>query len=216
MLIQRNSPPLLNEIGLAARAIRCRISGYSDYWRWTDTSNLSTSWDSRTKKIAELIPPNSRVLEFGSGRQVLKTYLDPSCAYYASDLVGNPSTTLICDLNQRPLPNFDGPRYDVAVFSGVLEYVRHLPEVVRWLSNHFGACVASYACSRSGPNSARRVIESLSRARYGWVNTYSEEELISLFDGGRFSCLETVEWQHQRIFHFVRDGAAQAPPPPAA
>jgi hypothetical protein len=48
------------------------------------------------------------------------------------------------------------------------------------------------------------------------VNTYSEEELISLFDGGRFSCLETVEWQHQRIFHFVRVGASQATPLPAA
>jgi hypothetical protein len=123
---------------------------------------------------------------------------------------------LICDLNQRPLPKLDGSPYDVAVFSGVLEYIRHLPEVVQWLSSHFSVCIASYACFQPGPGRARKVVQSLSRARYGWVNAYSEGELLSVFEDGRFSCVETIEWQHQRIFHFVRENSLLAWPLPAA
>src|SRR5258708_1336229 len=161
------------ELRLAASAVRCKLLGQSDYDRWTQVDNLSASWDQRTRKIAELVPPNSKVLEFGAGRRQLAKYLHPSCQYFASDLAGDPSQTLICDLNRRPFPQFQPHEFDAAVFSGVLEYVRDLPGVVQWLSTSFPICIASYACSGTRPRTVRRLLASASRMRHGWVSTFS-------------------------------------------
>ena len=166
-------------------------------------NNLSASWDQRTRKIAELVPRNSRVLEFGAGRRQLAKYLHPSCQYFASDLAGDPAQTLICDLNRRPFPHFKPNEFDVAVFSGVLEYVRDLPGLAQWLSACFPICIASYACSTSQPRTVRRLLESMSRMRHGWVSTYSEEEFQRPFDAAGFACVRQVGWKEQKIFYFA-------------
>ena len=41
--------------------------------------------------------------------------------------------------------------------------------------------MASYVCARNRSTTRSRLKESFSRAGKGWVNSYSEKELISLF-----------------------------------
>jgi hypothetical protein len=178
-----------------------RVFQRSDYRRWTKQENLETWWEPRTKRIAEFIPKNSRVIEFGSGRQHLAQYLDPSCIYFPSDLVDRSPGTLICDLNKRPLPDLKSTlRPDVAVFAGVLEYVRDLPAVVEWLSHQVTVCVASYTCAGSEPATVQRVLEVFFRSYYGYLNEYTEKEIIALFRTHGFVCVKKDEWTSQLIF----------------
>src|SRR5438105_15076772 len=76
----------------------------SDYGRWSNPENLERRWDLRTRQLAQLIPKDSTVVEFGAGRRQLELYLDPSCAYVPSDLTDRGPGTIVCDLNRRPLP----------------------------------------------------------------------------------------------------------------
>lgn len=181
-----------------------RLFHRSDYRRWTKAENLEAWWEPRTKKITEFIPRNSRVIEFGSGRRPLARYLDSSCTYYPSDLVYRGPGTIICDLNKRPLPNVKSTvNPDVAVFAGVLEYVRDLPSVVEWLSHQVPVCVASYTCAESAPSTIRRLVEVFHRSYYGYVNEYREEEIIALFQTHGFVCVKKDRWTSQLIFLFT-------------
>src|SRR5262245_46767147 len=59
----------------SARVVRNlthRLLLRSDYPRWTSLDNYETWWDGRTEKIARLIPPARRVIEFGAGRRQLE------------------------------------------------------------------------------------------------------------------------------------------------
>src|SRR5262245_3702226 len=88
----------------------------TDYQRWRQVSRLDADWSQRLTVVASLIAPNSRVLEFGAGRQILRALLPSTCTYVPSDLVSRSEDTFICDLNAASLPKF--PEHDTAVFSG--------------------------------------------------------------------------------------------------
>jgi hypothetical protein len=193
----------IRTITRVARMAVLRSVGRADYRRWTDANNLETWWESRTQRLAEMIPPGTRVLEFGAGRRRLECCLAPSCTYLASDLVERGPDTFICDLNRRPLPDLRPFRPDVAVFAGVLEYVRDVPAVVQWLSDHVTYCVASYAhVDRAG--FVKGLVVRTRRVYYGYMNSYSEAELLALFARYRFACLRTDTWNDQRLFLFNR------------
>src|SRR5690349_16692383 len=113
-------------VDLFVKTLRCKFFGTADVERWADPHNLSEKWDERTKLIAQLIPNDSRVIEFGAGRRRLESYLHPSCTYFASDLVSRGSGTIVFNLNARPLPDLTHLGLNVAVFGGVLEYVSDL------------------------------------------------------------------------------------------
>jgi hypothetical protein len=188
-----------------ARLVRqavLRSFGRSDYDRWADTKNLEAWWESRTQKLAAMVPKKTRVIEFGAGTRPLERCLDPSCTYVASDLVERGPGTFVCDLNQRPLPDLSSLGPDVAVFAGVLEYVRDVPSVVAWLSGHVRYCVASYAVARP-TGLVRALAAGTRRTYYGYMNSYSETELVSLFHRGGFACLRTDSWNDQRLFLFA-------------
>jgi hypothetical protein len=163
--------------------------GTTDFARWADLRNHDPEWDKRTQTIAGLVPPGSRLIEFGAGRLQLRKFLDPNCVYFPSDLVSRSSETIVCDLNVRPLPDLSKFNLDVAVLGGVLEYVKNIHSLTRWLSTQVSTCIVSYECAASAPRTLSRIAESLSRARIGWLNTYNEEELKKLF--GDFVHTET-------------------------
>jgi hypothetical protein len=167
--------------------------GGSDYKRWSTSANLSPSWDARTKRIANLIEAGTSVIEFGAGRLVLKAHLPEKCSYTPSDLVDRGEGTIICDLNSDTLPGF--PPHDVAVFSGVLEYVNDVPRLILSLSGQVKIILTSYAVSDKKRKN-RRV--------QGWVNDYSTEEVIEIFKNVGFQCEHSESWQSQMIFKFVR------------
>ena len=131
----------------------------TDRRRWADPSNIFAAWEPRNKQLAALVPKNSRVIEFGAGRRVFERHLDPSCTYVPSDIVDRGPGTLVFDLNERPLPDLGADRHDVAVFSGVLEYVRDVPSLIDWLATCVTGCVLTYAPARATGRSPRAVLE---------------------------------------------------------
>jgi hypothetical protein len=174
----------------------------TDRKRWANPRNLYASWESRNSQLAALVPNNSRVIEFGAGKRILERYLDPSCTYTPSDVIDRGPGTIICDLNERPLPDVGPNVYDVAVFSGVLEYVRDLPSVLDWLAKYVTVCVLTYAPAKAKGTSPRRLLETVGRLRHGWMNNYCEAELRSLFRERGFELVQEQDWEAQRLFVF--------------
>lgn len=170
-----------------------KFTGQSDFQRWGNMDGLSKSWDSRTLQIAKLIEPETSVIEFGAGRLVLKAALHESCSYTPSDIVDRGEGTIICDLNGEMLPLFQA--YDVAVFSGVLEYINDVPRLILHLSNYVNVILASYAVMEKNKSN---------RLSGGWVNDYSLNQFINVFENSGFHCVHSEEWQSQVIFKFLR------------
>jgi len=170
----------------------------TNYDRWSDLGNHSVSWDSRTEIMAGLIPKDASVFEFGAGRQVLKNYLRANKKYTASDIVIRDEDTFVCDLNDRPLPSF--PPHDIAVFSGVLEYINELHVVIRHLRNYFPTIIASYAVTE-------RNCSIQMRRNSGWVNDFSCDDFVNNFTkNGYVLDEETYVWNNQIIFVFKASG----------
>lgn len=181
----------------------------SDYQRWTNLGNYEEWWDSRTEQIARLIPPTSRVIEFGAGRRQLDKFLDPSCIYVASDLTDRGPGTFVCDLNRRPLPDLNHLNVDTAVFSGVLEYIHDLDSLVKWLAQQVSFCVASYACAQTSGRIVDQVRGRLERFYFGYMNNFREEELVDLFRRAGFRCNARDPWTSQRVFLFKNQRAQE-------
>lgn len=181
-----------------------RILNRSDYQRWTDLQNLETWWSSRTEKIAGLIPKDAPVIEFGAGRRQLEKLLDSGCTYFPSDLVDRGPGTIICDLNKRPLPDLRKLEPRVAVFSGVLEYVRDLDSVIAWLSHLVPQCVASYHYVPRDGSVLQTSKDRLGRLHNGYMNHHTEESLVALFKKYGFVCTTKDTWTCQRIFLFTQ------------
>jgi hypothetical protein len=193
-----------------ARVLVLKIGRRSDYKRWTDPSKLEIWWESRTENIARLVPTGALVIEFGAGRRQLEKYLDPRCSYVASDLTDRGPGTIICDLNQRPLPDLRHVGADAAVFGGVLEYIHDLDSLVAWLSDQVSSCVASYECVAPAPGGLVALRRKLRRLYYGYMNSYTEEEFVRLFSRRGLVCAEKVTWDNQEIFRFVNQATASA------
>jgi len=165
--------------------------GLSDIKRWANYGELSSSWDSRTIQIAKHIRPNSHVLEFGAGNEVLRHFLPESCTYLPSDIVRRSANTLICDLNKDDLPDLN--YVDVVVFSGVLEYVNNVPRIILALSRQIPVILASYAVLE---------LNASHRLRHGWVNSFTTKKFLRLFEDCSYQCELMEDWNTQRIFKF--------------
>jgi hypothetical protein len=185
------------------RNLTHRLFGRSDYNRWTQLANYEVWWDERTQKIARLIPPNSRVIEFGAGRRQLEKFLDPTCTYTPSDLEDRGSGTFVCDLNRRPLPDLGPLNVDTAVFGGVLEYMHDLESLANWLATQVTQCVASYAYFSPSTGIVQRLKDRCDRVYFGYMNSYGEKELVELFERAGFRCIARDPWTSQRLFLFV-------------
>jgi len=176
----------------------------TDRKRWEDPRSFYAAWEPRTKLVAALVPNNSRVIEFGAAQRHLEKYLDPSCTYVPSDIVDRGPGTVVCDLNQRPLPDLGADAYDVAVIIGVLEYIRDLPSMLDWLAKYVTLCVVTYACATADGHSPRATLERAARVRHGWINNFSEAEFLSLFRDCGFELTQDENWEDQRIFVFSK------------
>ncbi|NMM48803.1 class I SAM-dependent methyltransferase [Marinigracilibium pacificum] len=162
----------------------------SDLDRWRKRSSFDENWDSRTIKMASYVQPNSSVIEFGAGRLVLKDHLPANCNYTPSDIVERGHNTLVIDLNKYPLPDLDN--FDYAIFSGVLEYVNKLPKFVDFLSPRMKTIVASYATLEK--NKLRGI--------HGWVNSYTEQQFVEIFENSGYVMSEKAFWKNQTIYVF--------------
>ena len=168
----------------------------SDLTRWQAEKHLSLDWMPRAQQIASLVPPGSSVLEFGAGRMTLTGLLPASCSYTPSDIVDRGRGTIVCDLNAPTLPFF--PPHQVAVFSGVLEYVQDVPRLIAHLSRNIQVFVVSYAILENHKN-------RLIRRTSGWVNDYDSNSLEDIFRQNGFHTDHTEIWRSQKIFRFVKN-----------
>jgi len=188
----------------AAKTSLRRLRGGAHYRRWGNPSQLlSPDWEARTEGIAKLIPAGSSVLEFGAARMTLRKFLPDGCKYTPTDLVDRGEGTIVCDLNARELPAF--PPHDVAVFSGVLEYVNDVPRLVAHISHSIGTVISSYSCVIQ-----EQVRGKPARRASGWVNDYTSEEFEGIFLRSGFHCDHVENWSkecNQRIYRFTRGQA---------
>jgi hypothetical protein len=177
----------------------------SDYRRWTSVDGLEEWWSARTDLIAQLVPPDSRVIEFGAGRRHLEQRLPPGSTYTPLDLVDRGPGTIVCDLNNRPLPDLRERACTVAVFGGVLEYIRDVPSLLTWL----GSIGVLTAIVSFDPVPARlglvaRVREQLRRLHFGYMCNLTEAELVRCFEAAHMRCVERCTWTHQVIIRFEK------------
>jgi hypothetical protein len=188
-----------------ARNMALTGAGRADYRRWSSSEGLEAWWDERTERLATLVPPGCRVIEFGAGRRTLERYLHDGCTYIPSDLVDRGAGTIVLDLNARPLPDLRPHAPEVAVFGGVLEYVRDVAGVVEWLARvGIVSCVVSFDAFPSGAGVLERYRESRRRVYNGYMNRLSEAELLSCFEAAGFACIESGAWRRQALFVFGR------------
>jgi hypothetical protein len=191
-------------LGVALRTLRCRWFGKTDLERWRDSRSFDAEWQERAKLIARLVPKNSRVIDFGAGQRTLENHLDQSCSYIPSDIVTRGSDTIVFDLNKRPLPDLSYLNLQVATLAGVVEYINDLPFFVRWLGGQTCVCIASYECARNAVGSLGRFAENIRRTGSGWVNSYTESELLEIFEVGGFEMTDRISWittqGEERIF----------------
>ena len=186
---------LSNLIRSASTSIR-RILGRSDLRTWSDLENLSDDWHERTRRLASIIEPDSAVIEFGAGRFALADMLPEGCTYTPSDIVDRGKGTIVCDLNASTLPNFGS--HDVAVFSGVLEYVHDVPRLISHLARSVDVIITSYAAVDRNRKRNRRAL--------GWVNDYTDSQFTKIFAAANFRKTGTDQWNSQVIYRFQRHG----------
>lgn len=178
-----------------ATAIRKAVGRGSDYSRWSREQSLQPSWDARTQLLASWIRSGESVLELGAGRQVLRKQIPVGCTYQPSDMVDRGNGTIVCDLNIRPLPDFAS--FDVAVLSGVLEYLRAPLEVLGLLSVRCRTFVISYATLEAFP-------DRIDRRSNGWISDLSASEIVEWFEKGGFVLSSHHTWNGHALYRFDR------------
>jgi hypothetical protein len=193
---------------MVLRTLATRVFRISDHKRWRDLGNHDVTWDKRTRAIGELIPSGSHVVEFGAGRCQLRHWLPGDCTYLPSDIVDRGSGAWQCDLNRRRLPQLERRApIQVAVFSGVLEYVVDVRGVLAWLAPHVDRIVVSYNPATQATGPGNRLQMAAARLSAGWVNSFTDAELRACFRDASFhlvnSCAVDGE-RDERIYVFAR------------
>ncbi|RMA57981.1 methyltransferase domain-containing protein [Ulvibacter antarcticus] len=169
-----------------------KIFGISDYKRWSKTDTLDETWDERTILLAQQITPNSKVLEFGPRRLILKKNLPENCEYYNSDIIKRDDETLVIDLNKE-LPEL--PEVDFIVFSGVLEYVKDVNHLISHCNKYSKSILLSYAVTDHFSNVKNRRIS-------GWISDLSVDDIEKIARDLKMNWSFLNVWKGQRLFRF--------------
>lgn len=166
----------------------------SDIERWSQSDSLFSDWNERTQLLANQIQSHSKVLEFGSAKLVLKSMLPNGCEYYNSDIVSRDEDTMVVDLNKE-LPQF--PVVDYIVFSGVLEYLFEVGNILKHLSQFTDNFVFSYATTNAYSDISNRRLN-------GWVSDLSENEIERLAEELEMRFEIIGSWRKQTLYQFSK------------
>src|SRR3954451_3959394 len=170
--------------------------------RWRTRAGEWPRWDERNRILAAYIPPGSAVVDLGSGAQTLREHLPAGGSYQPCDLVAGPAPVIPCDLEAgrwRELPR----RYDVAVCSGVLEYMSDVGAVLAGLGDVAPRALVTYSDRRPGQR-----IETL--RRHGWKSFLTLGRLRAALDASGAAWRFLTEWHGHVIA--VLDFAPDLPP----
>jgi hypothetical protein len=165
----------------------------TDYGRWRRNSKVQPSWDGRNRRLAELIPNGSQVIDLGAGAQTLKQHLGQECGYQPCDLVKSSQDCLTCDFNEGVYPD-TAKNYDFVVCSGVLEYIREPREFVGRILTYGKVTILSY-----NPWDGKRS-SKFSRLAQGWVNHMRPSDLEEHFQALGVPFRKVDAWQGHLIY----------------
>ena len=149
--------------------------------RWKDLEH-STEWgmhEGRVKLIAGLIPCNIKsVADYGEGKRSIKKYLCPSVRYYPVDYIKRSDATILCDFDKDELPDL---RTDVSICTATLVFIEKIERLIRHLCVHTAHFVViSYVTTD--------IFSDIDgRRASGYVNDYSEREVINRFQENGFA-----------------------------
>lgn len=168
----------------------------TDIERWKKNLSETPSWDERNQLMAAMVPANSSVLDVGAGSMTIQGYLPPGCSYQPVDCVKGCETTLIAEFNEGLIPVIDR-KYDIAICSGVLEYIASPTEFLQTVAAWANKVLLSYAVFEYTPMIAKR------RAG-GWINDLNIVQMDQiLFDAGLRYRIRAV-WKGQLIYELQR------------
>lgn len=125
-----------------------------------------------------MIKPDEAVHDFGAGSCQLRQLVNH---YHPWDITDRYGATLL-NLNDD-LPEWE--RGDVAVLSGVIEYLDNAPKVLAWVASWADSLILTYAVGGA-------------RSNY-WLNCYTMEELVELVP---MRMVECRFWRDQAVIRF--------------
>jgi hypothetical protein len=175
--------------------------GQSEVKRWSLVASHQASWGDRATALARMVRPGESVFEFGAGLSVVREALPSGCGYTGSDLAPITVGVIQYDLNAADLEPI--ANHDVALFSGVLEYVHDPEKLLRYLAIYFSAIICSYVLLSDGSP------EELNRRRYsGWFTDIDLDGFLNMFRAAGYTATMRDDWNGQALFRFDREGAA--------
>lgn len=164
----------------------------TDIARWSQNARQKPTWDDRVKLIAAMILPGSSVLDIGAGAMTLASYLAPGSEYTPLDVIPSSDRTELIDFNTYQIPELTKV-YDVAVCSGVMEYVLPVDFFMFTVAAWANTIILSYAITDLNSDVARR-------QKNGWLNHLSEQELRDVIARHGLIVKDRFQWQQQVIY----------------
>jgi hypothetical protein len=185
----RVNPLSLSGVLRSARIWLLRRFRRSDRARWSRTRALDSSWDERTRIMAAGVTLDSRLIDVGAGRQVLRG-LVKSGNYTPVDIVKRTEDTLVCDLNAGIFPSLSG---DALIASGVLEYVYDLGPALKWFASVAPTVIFSYSILELTPNAH-------DRHKLGWLTDLREADIQRAIESSGLHLERSQDWNRSRIY----------------
>lgn len=138
-------------------------------------------WKLRTGVIAGLIKqfqakiPVNSILDVGGGLCNLYKYLSEKTEYVSIDIKPYSDKTVVCDLNNDPLPDLH--KFDIIVLQGILEYVETPMSLLKSLKRYGNRAILTY---RKAPSKVKR------------LNQFDWKQIEMIIDLAEWK----IDWQH--------------------
>ena len=138
---------------------------------FSNPAEFDEAWKARIAHLAAFVDTRGPVMDIGCGMMWLEPLLVRGNHYIPVDYVRRDHRTLLVDLNTQPLPPAEA---EFAFMSGVLEYVRDVPRLLRQvMARRFRRILLSYCtleCWWKMPL----------RRSLNWVSHESLEDLLNV------------------------------------
>lgn len=163
----------------------------NDHQRWEQVAQRPSKWDERNALIASYIPAGASVLDLGAGARTIRDYMPGERpTYQAVDLIESPDV-IRCDFNAGELPRLT-QRYDMAICSGLLEYIIDVEGFLARLPTLARTVIFSYAPRVTGDTRAKR-------SAWGWVNHFSRLDIVAMLEELDRPWTFLREWRSQLL-----------------
>ena len=167
--------------------------------RWARVADAPDRWHGRYVRIAALLRPGERIVEFGCSGQAIRALLPEGCRYQPADLIARSPDCIAIDLTTDSPASIaatapGGGRYDTAIYAGVLEY---LPDPVATLAETMqiaDRAIFSYALRDQFGDMDHRV------GHAGWFSRLSLADLQAGAGAAGLALEPAGTWQRQRLF----------------